>query len=147
MGAKKGESSKTARISLFNIQRPNQKAKQREGRGKNSREKEKWRNLFIHHPYTFTIHSETRHQHTVTQSFQNFAHTQTHFTICVNSHSHTHEHKITSTHTPIYNPHAPRAYFRAKSKREERFGFGTTAGVSGGKMVLVEALGERECFG
>ena len=40
-GSKKRESSKTARISLFNIQRPNQKAKQREGRGKNSREKEK----------------------------------------------------------------------------------------------------------
>ena len=55
-----------------------------------------------------------------TDPFHNF-HSQrklTHFTICVNSHSHTHEHKITSTHTPIYNPHAPRAFFRAKSKEE-----------------------------
>ena len=73
---------------------------------------------------TTPTHSYTKlskfHPHA--DPFHNF-HSQrklTHFTICVNSHSHTHEHKITSTHTPIYNPHAPRAYFRAKSKRERR---------------------------
>ena len=135
------------------------KAKQREGRGKTvERKKSDEISLYItpihvHNTLrdTTTTHSYTKlskfHPHA--DPFHNF-HSQrklTHFTICGNSHSHTHEHKITSTHTPIYNPHAPRAYFRAKSKREERFGFGTTAGVSGGKMVLVEALGERECFG
>ena len=79
---------------------------------------------------TTPTHTETRHQHTVTQSlqispphtdpFHNFhsqrklthltrSQTQIHkHTICVNSHLHTHVHKITSTHihTPIYNSHA-----------------------------------------
>ena len=160
MEAKK-RAAKTARISLFNIQRPNQTLQRdsspplfhfltgyffwsdldtqnlifvfifsQTGIWKQSREKEKWQNLFIHHPYTLTIHTETRHQHTVTQSlqispphidpFHNFhsqrklthltrSQTQIHkHTICVNSHLHTHVHKITSTHihTPIYNSHA-----------------------------------------
>lgn len=191
MKQKKKRAAKTARISLFNIQRPNQtlqrdssppffhfltgyffwsdldsqnlifvfhfqpnrnmKGKQREERGKNSREKENWQNLFIHHPFTrrhdtntqlhkaFKI-SPTPH----TDPFHNF-HSErklTHFTICVNSHSPTHEHKITSTHTPIYNPHAPRAYFRAKSKRERgEVWIWNHSQCLRWQMVLVEALG------
>ena len=58
------------------------------------------------------------------------------------SHQHIYT-RLSITHTP------PRAYFRAKSKRErwreEMFGFGTTAGTCfRWQMVLVEALGERE---
>ena len=73
-------------IFVFHFQpNRNMKAKQREGRGKNNREKENWQNLFIHHPYTFTIHTKTWHQHSYTKPSKFHPHhTLAHFTIFTN---------------------------------------------------------------